>query len=78
MAERRLTVVQMLPALAAGGVEKGTIAVARDLVAHGHRSSALPFFNTQFHPCCRNPRKPKAKRFPERRLSGGDIFLYWR
>ncbi len=41
MAERRLTVVQMLPALAAGGVEKGTLEVARYLVAHGHRSIVI-------------------------------------
>ena len=35
---QRLTVVQMLPALESGGVEKGTLEVGRHLVAHGHRS----------------------------------------
>ena len=35
---RRLTVVQLLPALDAGGVERSTVEVARALVAAGHRS----------------------------------------
>jgi glycosyltransferase involved in cell wall biosynthesis len=35
---RRLTVVQLLPALAAGGVERTTLEVARGLVEAGHRS----------------------------------------
>jgi glycosyltransferase involved in cell wall biosynthesis len=34
----RLTVIQVLPALDAGGVEKGTLEIARALVAAGHRS----------------------------------------
>lgn len=33
-----LTVVQLLPALEAGGVERGTVEVARALVAGGHRA----------------------------------------
>jgi len=33
-----LTVVQVLPALDAGGVERGTVEIARALVARGHRS----------------------------------------
>lgn len=37
----RLTVVQMLPALDGGGVEKGTLEVARYLVAQGHRSLVI-------------------------------------
>ncbi len=41
MEARRLTVVQMLPALEAGGVEKGTLEVGRYLVAHGHRSIVI-------------------------------------
>jgi glycosyltransferase involved in cell wall biosynthesis len=41
MADRRLTVVQMLPALESGGVEKGTLEVGRYLVAHGHRSIVI-------------------------------------
>lgn len=38
---RPLTVLQMLPALESGGVERGTLEVARHLVAHGHRSLVL-------------------------------------
>lgn len=41
MAERRLTVVQMLPALDSGGVEKGTLEVGKYLVDHGHRSIVI-------------------------------------
>lgn len=35
---RRLTVLQMLPALESGGVERGTLEIARALVERGHRS----------------------------------------
>lgn len=38
MAERKLTVVQVLPALEGGGVERGTLEVAQELVKRGHRS----------------------------------------
>jgi len=38
---RRLTVVQMLPALESGGVEKGTLEVGRHLVQNGHRSIVI-------------------------------------
>lgn len=38
---RRLTVVQVLPALESGGVERGTLEVGRYLVAHGHRSIVI-------------------------------------
>ncbi|HEB98309.1 MAG TPA: glycosyltransferase [Thiotrichales bacterium] len=38
MAERRLTILQLLPALETGGVERGTLEVARGLVEAGHRS----------------------------------------
>lgn len=34
----RMTVVQLLPALESGGVERGTLEVGRELVRHGHRS----------------------------------------
>ena len=37
----RLTVVQMLPDLDSGGVERGTLEVGRHLVAHGHRSIVI-------------------------------------
>lgn len=35
---RRLTVIQLLPALASGGVERATLEIAEALVAAGHRS----------------------------------------
>ena len=38
MAERKLTVVQVLPDLESGGVERGTLEVAQELVRRGHRS----------------------------------------
>lgn len=38
MAGRRLTVVQLLPALDTGGAERSAVEVARALVADGHRS----------------------------------------
>lgn len=37
-ADRRVTVLQVLPALDSGGVERGTLEIARALVAAGHRS----------------------------------------
>jgi len=39
--QRRLTVVQVLPALEMGGVERGTLEVARRLVQEGHRSIVI-------------------------------------
>ncbi len=39
--QRRLTVVQVLPALDAGGVERGTLEVGKYLVEHGHRSLVI-------------------------------------
>ena len=41
MVSRTLSVVQMLPALEGGGVEKGTLEVGRYLVQHGHRSLVI-------------------------------------
>lgn len=38
---KKLTVVQMLPALQSGGVERGTLEIARALVADGHRSIVI-------------------------------------
>lgn len=38
---KKLTVVQMLPALDAGGVERGTLEIARALVIAGHRSIVI-------------------------------------
>lgn len=39
--QRRLSVVQVLPALEMGGVERGTLEVARRLVQEGHRSIVI-------------------------------------
>ena len=41
MANKKLTVVQMLPALDAGGVERGTLELGRYLVEQGHRSIVI-------------------------------------
>jgi len=41
MAYKQLTVLQLLPALEGGGVERGTLEVARALVAEGHRSLVM-------------------------------------
>lgn len=38
---RKLTVVQVLPALQSGGVERGTLEVGKYLVEHGHRSIVI-------------------------------------
>lgn len=40
-AQRPLTVIQMLPALHSGGVERGTLDLGRHLVRHGHRSIVI-------------------------------------
>ncbi len=39
--QRSLTVVQVLPALESGGVERGTLEVGKYLVEHGHRSFVI-------------------------------------
>lgn len=39
--KEKLTIVQALPALHSGGVEKGTLEIARALVAAGHRSIVI-------------------------------------
>ena len=41
MAERQLTVVQVLPAMASGGVERGTVEVGAELVRRGHRAIVI-------------------------------------
>ena len=41
MTPRRLTVLQVLPALESGGVERGVLEVAEGLVAAGHRSLVI-------------------------------------
>ena len=39
--EKKLTVLQLLPALQSGGVERGTLEVAHALVDHGHRALVM-------------------------------------
>jgi glycosyltransferase involved in cell wall biosynthesis len=39
--EKKLTVLQLLPALESGGVERGTLEVAHALVGHGHRALVI-------------------------------------
>lgn len=39
--EKKLTVLQVLPALESGGVERGTLEVAQALVQHGHRALVM-------------------------------------
>ena len=41
MASRSIAVLQVLPALESGGVERGTLEVGRHLVEHGHRSLVM-------------------------------------
>ncbi len=41
MSPGALSVVQLLPALNVGGVERGTLEVAKELVKHGHRSIVI-------------------------------------
>lgn len=41
MAQRPLTVLQVLPALESGGVERGTLDVAAELIRRGHRSLVI-------------------------------------
>jgi len=39
--ENKLTVLQLLPALESGGVERGTLEVAQALIGHGHRALVM-------------------------------------
>ncbi len=41
MTERRLTVLQLLPSLESGGVERGTLEVGAELARRGHRSLVI-------------------------------------
>ena len=41
MSKKNITVLQVLPALESGGVEKGTLEVAKFLVEKGHRSIVI-------------------------------------
>ena len=39
--EKKLTVLQLLPALESGGVERGTLEVSQALIEHGHRALVM-------------------------------------
>jgi glycosyltransferase involved in cell wall biosynthesis len=41
MSEKKLTVLQLLPALESGGVERGTLEIAQALVERGHRALVM-------------------------------------
>ncbi|WP_296752286.1 glycosyltransferase family 4 protein [Thiobacillus sp.] len=49
-AARKLTVLQLLPALESGGVERGTLEVAQALVEHGHRALVMSAGGRQVAP----------------------------
>jgi len=48
--EKKLTVLQLLPALESGGVERGTLEVAQALVEHGHRALVMSAGGRQVAP----------------------------
>lgn len=48
--EKKLTVLQILPALESGGVERGTLEVAHTLVQHGHRALVMSAGGRQVAP----------------------------
>jgi glycosyltransferase involved in cell wall biosynthesis len=48
--ERKLTILQLLPALESGGVERGTLEVAHTLVQHGHRALVMSTGGRQVAP----------------------------
>ena len=39
--DKKLTVLQLLPALESGGVERGTLEIAQALIGHGHRALVM-------------------------------------
>ncbi len=39
--EKKLSVIQLLPALESGGVERGTLEIAQALIEHGHRALVM-------------------------------------
>ncbi|MGK2952360.1 MAG: glycosyltransferase [Thiobacillus sp.] len=49
-AARKLTVLQLLPTLESGGVERGTLEVAQALVEHGHRALVMSAGGRQVEP----------------------------
>jgi glycosyltransferase involved in cell wall biosynthesis len=50
--EKKLTVLQLLPALESGGVERGTLEVAQALVEHGHRALVMSAGGRLVARCC--------------------------
>lgn len=54
MVQRRLTVLQILPAMEAGGVERGTVEVGAELVRRGHRAIVISAGGRMVHELARH------------------------
>lgn len=54
MVRRRLTVVQILPAMQSGGVERGTVEVGAELVRRGHRAIVISAGGRMVHDLARH------------------------
>ena len=54
MVQQRLTVVQILPAMASGGVERGTVEVGAELVRRGHRAIVISAGGRMVHELARH------------------------
>jgi glycosyltransferase involved in cell wall biosynthesis len=54
MVQRRLTVVQILPAMESGGVERGTVEVGAELVRRGHRAIVISAGGRMVHELARH------------------------
>ncbi len=52
--QQRLTVVQILPAMASGGVERGTVEVGAELVRQGHRAIVISAGGRMVHELARH------------------------
>ena len=54
MVQRRLTVVQILPAMQSGGVERGTVEIGAELVRRGHRAIVISAGGRMVHDLARH------------------------
>lgn len=54
MVQRRLTVVQILPGMESGGVERGTVEVGAELVRRGHRAIVISAGGRMVHELARH------------------------
>ena len=54
MVQRRLTVLQILPAMESGGVERGTVEVGAELVRRGHRAIVISAGGRMVHELTRH------------------------